>query len=59
MQNGELLDIFCTSKRLAYPLHLRFVGFYVFRKERVGNGKLNFQRLLRLKITLSVPHITF
>ena len=58
MQDGELLDIFCTSKHLAYTLHLRFVGFYVLRKERVGNGKLNFQRLLRLQITLSVPHIT-
>ena len=59
MQNGELLDIFCTRKHLAYTLHLRFVGFYVLRKERVGNGKLTFQRLLRLQITLSVPHITF
>ena len=59
MQDGELLDIFGTSKHLAYTLHLRFVGFYVLRKERVGNGKLNFQRLLRLQITLSVPHITF
>lgn len=59
MQDGELLDIFCTSKRLAYTLHLRFVGFYVLKKERVGNGKLNFQRFLRLQITLSVSLLLF
>ena len=59
MQDGELLDIFCTSKRLAYTLHLRFVGFYVLKKERVGNGKLNFQWFLRLQITLSGPLILF
>lgn len=48
MQDGEFSDIFCTSKRLAHPSHLRFVGIYVLKKEVVGNGKFNAQPSLVL-----------
>ena len=44
----SFFDIFCTSKRLAHPSHLRFVGIYVLKKEVVGNGKFNAQPLLVL-----------
>ena len=54
MQDGELSNVLCKCKLLAYPLHLRSVDFYVLKKERVGNGKLNFQRLFRLQISRSV-----
>ena len=54
MQDGDLSDVLCKCKLLAYPLHLRSVGCCVLKKERVGNGKLNFQRFFRLQISRSV-----
>ena len=54
MQDGELSNVLCKCKLLAYPLHLRSVDFCVLKKERVGNGKLNFQWLFRLQISRSV-----
>ena len=59
MQDGELSDVLCKCKLLAYPLHLRSVGCYVLKKERVGNGKSNFQRFFRLQIYRSALFILF
>ena len=59
MQDGGLSDVLCKCKLLAYPLHLRSVGSYVLKKERVGNGKLNFQRFFRLQISRSALFILF